>query len=733
MSDTADTVSTLSRVSMDKKTTMNNQPPAQASIDKTLGVATLCIDFPPVNTMSGDHGVPQYISGLLRQLNDDNDVQAIAIYSAGRMFSAGADISEFRGNPDADGGPLRALLETMDSMTKPVVIAMHGMAFGGGLEFALCAHYRIAQENTKIGLPEVTLGLLPGGGGTQRLPRLTGMDVAIDLVTSGRTISATKALEYSLVEELFDGEVRPAAISYAKRLIETKAVVRRVRDIQLAPVDDSVFASVAEKLAKSASRNPGPLKALECLRSAAKMPFDQSLAFEYDAFDQLMQHPQSRGICHAFLSERIAVKIPELRGRSSGKNLSSVAVIGAGTMGHGIALACIKAGLKTALIDQKPDVIARAKAAVEKHLSGQVAKGRIEQVQADAQLELLTFATEYDPVGDADVIIEAVFEDISVKEQVFQMIDAVAKPGAVLASNTSTLDMNAIAAITKRPEDVVGMHFFSPANIMKLLEIVRADQTSDETLLAASEFAKRIGKIGVAVGVCDGFVGNRIMEEYLRQCYFLLEEGALPDGLDTALESWGWTMGGCRVMDLAGQDIGWAIRKRRAKAQPDRPYSKIPDRLCEMGRFGRKTGKGYYLYPEGTRDILVDPIVEKLIVDYSAEIGVTRRKVTPEEIVERTLLAMINEAAKVLDEGIARRPLDIDVIYLNGYGFGRDRGGPMFQADLIGLERIVRRLEELSKGREGWALKPANFLYRMQKHGLTFSDLNNSANTTVKK
>lgn len=687
-------------------------------------IGLICLDSPPVNAMSGDKGVPQAIAAAVAELDQSNEVQAIAIYAAGRIYSAGADIAEFRGNPATDAAPLRSLFAALDACETPVVLAMHGVAFGGGLEVALAAHYRIAEQGTKLGLPEVSLGLLPGGGGTQRLPRLVPMEAAIDMITGGRPISAVQAQEIGLVDQVFEGDPRAAALAFAEEIIAEGKPVRRTRDQDIAPFAADLFDTAEAQLAKTAHRNPGPMKALECLREADKSPFERSLEFEHRAFDALMDHPQSKGICHAFLGERAAVKIPGFEGQKTTRALDSVAIIGAGTMGMGIALACMKAGIQTLLLDLKDEALARAKANIERQLAGQVKKGRLSQSKADAQLAALTLSTTFDDMAQSDVIIEAVFEDLGVKEKVFRQIDEIAKPGAVLASNTSTLDVNLIAGFTKRPQDVVGMHFFSPANIMRLLEIIRADDTSSDTLLASAEFARKIGKVGVVVGVCDGFVGNRIFEEYLRQAYLLLEEGATPEGVDGAMESWGWAMGALKVMDLAGQDIGWAIRNRRKVEQPDRPYSTFPDQICEKGWYGQKTGRGYYNYPEGVRGGETNPDILPMLEAHSAELGLSRRDVTAEEVVERTLLAMINEGAKILEEGIAYRPVDIDVIYLNGYGFGRDRGGPMFQADLMGLDAVLSRLEALSKEREGWALKPAEILYRMQAQGLSFADLN---------
>ncbi|CUH84786.1 Fatty acid oxidation complex subunit alpha [Thalassovita mediterranea] len=696
----------------------------QKSTDKTATIGMICLDAPPVNALSGDKGIPQAIAAAVQEFDADPAIKAIAIYAAGRFYSAGADIAEFRGNPATDAAPLRSLFEALDASQTPVVLAMHGVAFGGGLEVALAAHYRIAEAKTKLGLPEVSLGLLPGGGGTQRLPRLIAMDKAVEMIITGRPVSAAQALENGLVDALFDGDARAAVLDFATKIINENKPVRRSRDQEIAAFDPAIFDTTATKLAKTAHRNPGPMKALDCLREAAQGPFERSLTFEHRAFDALMEHPQTKGICHAFLGERTAVKIPGLEGQKTSRSMDSVAIIGAGTMGVGIALACMKAGLQTLLLDLKDEALERARANVERQLAGQVKKGRLSQDRADAQLALLTLSTSFADMGDADVIIEAVFEDLGVKESVFRQIDAIAKPGALLASNTSTLDVNLIAAFTNRPQDVVGLHFFSPANIMRLLEIIRADDTSADTLLASAEFARKIGKVGVVVGVCDGFVGNRIFEEYLRQAYLLLEEGATPEDIDGAMEQWGWAMGALKVMDLAGQDIGWAIRKRRKVEQPDRPYSTFPDQICELGWYGQKTGRGYYNYPEGVRGGATNPDVLPMLQAHSIALGLIRRTVTAEEVVERTLLAMINEGAKILEEGIAYRPVDIDVIYLNGYGFGRDRGGPMFQADLMGLKTVLARLEELSKGREGWALKPAAILYRMQEQGLSFADLN---------
>ncbi|MEO0751441.1 MAG: 3-hydroxyacyl-CoA dehydrogenase NAD-binding domain-containing protein [Pseudomonadota bacterium] len=664
------------------------------------------------------------MSACLEDLDADGNVEAVGIYGLGRVFSAGADINDFNRDHRANTGPLRDLFATLDGMSKPTVVAMHGVAFGAGLETALAAHFRIAQEATRIGLPEVTLGLLPGGGGTQRLPRLVGMPTAIDLITKGKTIDAQTALQIGLIDEVFEGDPEIAVANYAAQLVESQTSPRRARDMRLESFDPAIFEHAAKGLSAASHQNPGPVAALGCLSRAAELPFQEALAAEYEDFDGLVEHPLSQGLRHAFLSERLASKVRGLDKTVPASDVSEVAIVGAGTMGVGIALACVQAGLQTCLIDQSEIAIARARDTIANHFANRVKRGKLSLASAQKQQENLTFGDSYDLLSNADLIIEAVFEDLAVKQQVFTSVEDHANAEAILASNTSTLDLNQIAGFTKRPNRVVGMHFFSPANVMRLLEIVRGDQTSDRVLKTAMSFAKTIRKVGVVVGVCDGFVGNRIMEEYLRQCYFLLEEGALPHDLDHALESWGWAMGACKVMDLAGQDIGWAIRKRRAVEQPDRPYSKIPDILCEHGRFGRKTGKGYYLYPTGTRDILTDSTVDLMIVEHSDEIGLNRRSVTPEEIVERTLLAMINEGAKILEEEIAARPSDIDAIYLNGYGFGRSRGGPMFQADLMGIDQVLERLTHFAAGRQGWAFEPAPILARMKDQEISFSDLN---------
>jgi 3-hydroxyacyl-CoA dehydrogenase len=677
------------------------------------GIAVLQLDNPPVNAVAS--WVPgSLIEALLHQMNS-SDISGIVLSGAGRCFSAGADIAGFD-RPDTGENGLRALMVALDSATKPVVAALHGYAFGGGLEIAMAAHWRVAAAGTRLGLPEINLGLLPGAGGTQRLPRLVGIARALEMMTSGKPIDAAAAHAAGLVDELADGDVVAAAMALARA-----SGVRRVRDIVVAP-DDAALAAARAQAATRKLRGPVLLAIIDCVADAAGLPFDTAIALEAERFGGLLASDASRGLRHAFFAERAVARVPGLP-LVDALDIGAVAVIGAGTMGSGIAIALLEAGIAVTLIEQREDALAAGAARVRDTIQGQVKRGRIGQAVADARIAALSVSTALADVAAADVVIEAVFEDLEVKRSVFAALGRLARPEAMLASNTSTLDVDLIAEAAMGPERVVGLHFFSPANIMRLLEVVRGARTSPVVLARAMALAKRIGKVGVVAGVCDGFIGNRMFEEYLRQAYLLIEEGALPAQVDDAMEVWGFALGPLRVMDLAGQDIGWSIRKRRAIEQPDRPYSTLPDLICEQGRFGQKTGAGWYLYPDG-RKPLHDATIDALVVAHSAMIGLQRRSVGDAEIVERCSLALINEGAKLLGEGIAARPLDVDQVWLHGYGFPAERGGPMFQADMMGLPFVLDRLNALSAGREGWAFRPAPLIEQLVAEGRNFGSLN---------
>ncbi|WP_327754847.1 3-hydroxyacyl-CoA dehydrogenase NAD-binding domain-containing protein (plasmid) [Sphingobium sp. SJ10-10] len=669
----------------------------------------------PVNALSVGNGFVGDIMAKVRLAVSDPACRTIVVTGAGRMFCGGADISDFDGDP-AQIGLLRDLIAAVEDSGKPVIMAIHGMALGGGLELAMAGHVRIAQAGSRLGLPEVTLGLLPGAGGTQRLARLIGAGAALDMMLSGKPVTAERALSLGLVDQLVDGDVVEAALEVARNA----PPLRRTGAL---PVPADLGEAIEGRRAKlRGGLSQAPTRIIDCV-AALSDDLAAGLALEAELFGELMRSEASRGLRHAFFGERTVARIPGLSGDVRPREVRHVGVIGGGLMGTGITLALLNAGVPVTMVELRADALAKAEATIRKTIQRDVEKGRIDQAVANARIAAFTPATELDALSDADLVIEAVFEDMGVKKQVFSALDAITRPDAILASNTSTLDLDAIAALVADPSRVVGLHFFSPANIMRLLEVVRGRETAPDVLATAMAFGKRVGKVSVVSGVCDGFIGNRMFEEYLRQVYFMLEEGALPQQIDAAMERWGMAMGPCRTMDLAGQDIGWAIRKRRAVEQPDRPYSGVIDRICELSRFGQKSGKGIYVYPDG-RTAEPDPEITKLIEDYSAEIGLTRRAISDEEIVSRCLLALINEGARIMGDGIAYRPVDVDMIYLHGYGFGRERGGPMFQADLMGLPAVLDRLRTLAAGSNGWAWTPAPLIEQLAAKGGRFEDLN---------
>jgi 3-hydroxyacyl-CoA dehydrogenase len=679
----------------------------QVEVERHGAVALLRFSNPPVNTQSvaGVGVIAEAFAGLAT----DPQVAAIVVSGGPRIFSAGAQITEFDGDPskiDAN----RAMIEAIEASSKPVVAAINGVCMGGGLELALACHYRVAAETARIGLTEVTLGVLPGGGGTQRLPRLIGAKAGLELMLSGRVLNGVQAHDVGIVDAVVADDAEAAALALA----ESAPPVRRTGEMP-------VPADLAEVLANTKPRSLAQRRIVECVAAIGTHDFTAGLKVEADLFSELLGSEESRGLRHAFFGRRIAARVPGL-GDVKPRKIGHVAVIGGGLMGTGIALALLNSGLKVTLIEPRAEALDKARASVTRTILRDVEKGRIDAETADARVGALASAQEVDAAADADLLIEAVFEDMDAKRQVFEAMERVARPDAILASNTSTLDLDAIAAFTATPDRVVGLHFFSPANVMKLLEVVRGAKTSPETLATAMAFGKAIGKSPVAVGVCDGFVGNRMFEEYLRQAWYLLEEGALPAQLDGALKRWGMAMGPVAVMDLAGQDIGWSIRKRRAVEQPDRPYSRIPDLVCELGRFGQKTGAGFYRYPDG-RTAEPDPEIDALILAESARLGITRRAISDEEIVERCIYALINEGAKILGEGVAYRPVDVDVVYLDGYGFPGERGGPMYFADRIGLSRVLERIAKFAAGPQGWAWAPAPLLLELAASNRNFASL----------
>ena len=686
-------------------------------------ILVVTIDNPPVNALGVD--VRKGLFDAIEAADTDADVAAVLLIGAGKTFIGGADIREFGKPPLAPFLP--DVCNRIEACTKPVVAAIHGAALGGGLEIALAAHYRLALPAAKLGLPEVQLGLLPGAGGTQRTPRLIGAAAALDLMLSGRHAGAAEAAKLGLVDRLVEGDDPVAAgLDYTRELLQTGAKVRRTRDCAaLADVDVQKAAIEAARI-ETAKKSRGlfsPLKIVEAVQGAVDLPFDEGLALERTLFMACLDSEQRAGLVHAFFAERETAKAPETR-EARPRPVNSVGIVGGGTMGAGIAVAALDAGLPVTMIERDDEALARGRKNVEKVYDALVAKGRIKLDAKDATMARWSGSTSYDALAQVDLVIEAVFEDMAVKHAVFAELDRVCKPGAVLATNTSYLDIDEIAAGISRPQDVVGLHFFSPANIMKLLEIVVPAKVSADVVATAFELAKKLRKTPVRAGVCDGFIGNRILAVYGQAAHAMMEDGASPYQIDKALRDFGYPMGPFQVSDLAGGDIGWATRKRRAATRDPRArYVQIADRLCERGWFGQKTGRGYYLYPDGARVGTPDPEVEAIIEAERACAGVTPRTFTDEEIVRRYLAAMINEGANVVHQKIALRPLDVDVTFVHGYGFPRYRGGPMKYADTVGLPKILADIREFAQ-EDPIFWQPSPLLVELTEKGADFASLN---------
>ncbi len=684
------------------------------------GVAVITLNNPPVNGLglSTRAGI---MEGLDRAAQDPS-VTAIVLTGAGRAFSGGADITEFNTPKAVQEPTLHTVIRAVEASGKPVVAAIHSVAMGGGLELALGAHYRIAAPGAQIALPEVKLGLLPGAGGTQRLPRAVGLETALNMIVSGAPVPSEQLAASGLFDAMADGDLLDAALAFARRAGAQAGPHPRVRDREIVHDNAAGFIQFARNSVKAAAPHfPAPHKCIDAIEAGVLHGFDKGSAAEREGFVALVQTPESRALRHAFFGERAASKIADVPADTPVREIRRVAVIGAGTMGGGIAMNFVNAGVPVTLLETRQDALDRGLATIRKNYDAQVKKGKLTQEKLDARIALIRPTLSWDDLGDADLIVEAVFEELGVKEQVFRHLDEVAKAGAILASNTSTLDVNRIAAFTKRPQDVVGMHFFSPANVMKLLEVVRGDATAKDVLATVMATAKKIRKTAVVSGVCDGFIGNRMIEQYIRQAFFMLEEGALPAQVDRAIEKFGFAMGPFRMSDLAGNDIGWAIRKRRYVEQPDLHYSKIADRLCEAGRFGQKTGAGWYDYQPGERSAKPSALVDEMVVAYSKEIGVERRTIGDDEIVERLVFALVNEGAKILEERIASKASDIDMVYLTGYGFPLWRGGPMLYADTVGLYNVERAIRRFAAGVNGDAWRIAPSIVELAKAGRGFN------------
>jgi 3-hydroxyacyl-CoA dehydrogenase len=611
----------------------------------------------------------------------------------------------------------------VETSAKPTIAAIGGTCMGGGLELALGCHFRIALARATIALPEVKLGLLPGAGGTQRLPRAIGVEPALNMIVSGASVPASRLA--GLFDEMIDGEIVAGAIAFGRKVVGEKRPLKRLRDVTIDYPDAEAYFQFARNTVGAIAKGlPAPLKCIDAVAAAVGKPFEEGLRTERELFLALMQTPESRALRHAFFAERAAAKIPGIDEKTPPRKIERVAVIGAGTMGGGIAMNFLSAGIPVALLEMNREALDKGVATIRRNYEGSLKKGKLTSEALERNMSLLAPTLAYQDLAQGDLVIEAVFEDMAIKEKVFRTLDEVAKRGAILASNTSTLDLDKIAAVTKRPADVVGMHFFSPANVMRLLEVVRGKATAPDVLVTVMQLAKKIGKTAVVSGVCDGFIGNRMLEHYVRQAYFLLEEGASPPQVDRAMERFGMAMGPFRVGDLAGNDIGWAIRKRRYVDKPNVVYSRIGDRVCELGRFGQKTGAGWYRYEPGRRDAIPDPAIDELIAAYRKEKGFVPRKIGDDEIVERLVFALVNEGARILEDGIALRASDIDVVYLTGYGFPVARGGPMFYADSLGLYNVARTMKRFATNPHAdfafW--QPAPLLAKLAAEGRTFNE-----------
>ena len=689
-------------------------------------VAVISLNNPPVNGLG--LSTRQAITEGVEKAVQDASVKAIVITGHGKAFSGGADIREF-GSPKATQEPnLLSVIAQIENCVKPVVAAVHTVAMGGGLELALGCHYRIAAPGASIALPEVKIGLIPGAGGTQRLPRVLGVEPALNMIVSGEPIKS-EMLAMLPGQKLFDKmaaspeSLMDEALQFAREVADVRPLPR-VRDLPCKHPQGDAYFQFTRNMVKGMAKNyPAPPKCVDAVQAATKKKFDEGMVLERELFINLMWTPECRALRHLFTSQRAASKIADVPDTTPTRAIKQVAVIGAGTMGGGISMNFLNAGIPVKILETKQEALDRGIATIKKNYEAQVKKGKLKEDKYAQRMALLTSTLSYDDIKDADLVIEAVFEEMGVKETVFKQLDAVMKPGAILASNTSTLDVNAIANFTKRPEDVIGMHFFSPANIMKLLEVVRGAKTAKDVLATVMALAKTIKKTAVVSGVCDGFIGNRMIEQYGRQGGFLLEEGCTPQQVDKAIEKFGFAMGPFRMGDLAGNDIGWAIRKRRYVEKPNMKYSKTADLLCEMGRFGQKVGKGWYDYQAGKRDAIPNKEVEDMVVKHRATIGITPRKISDEEIVQRLVFSLVNEAAHILEDGIASKASDIDMVYITGYGFPIYRGGPMLYADQVGLFNVVQAMHRFAANphddAEFW--KPAPLLAKLAAEGKTFN------------
>lgn len=683
-------------------------------------IGVIKINNPPVNALS------QVVrEGILKAVTaaQQDASEAIVIACEGRTFIAGADITEFGKPPMAPGLP--DVLTAIENSTKPVIAAIHGTALGGGFEVSLACHYRCAIASAQVGLPEVKLGLLPGAGGTQRVPRVAGVKAAVDMITSGNPIAAQQAKSMGLIDEVIEGtDLVAGALAYAGDLVESGAKLKRIRDITIDPasVEPGFFDKARKDQARRARGQIAPDRIISCIEAAVSLPMDKGLERERELFKELVTSPESAAMRHIFFAERLAAKIKGLPADTPTRAIKKVAIIGGGTMGGGIAMCFANVDIPVVMVEINDEALSRGLGIINKNYSITVQKGKLPADQMQKRLDLITGTTDYAAIGDVDLVIEAVFESLELKKEVFAKLDKACKPGAILATNTSYQDVDAIAAATSRPQDVVGLHFFSPANVMKLLEVVRGAKTADDVLATSMQIGKKIGKVCALSRVCYGFIGNRMLTGYGREAQMLLLDGCTPEQVDSALEKFGMAMGPLAMGDLAGLDVGYKARQARTDLSDDPKLFRMGTVLVEMGRYGQKTGSGYYKYDPNTRARIPDPEVEALIQAEAQKLGIEQRRISEEEIIERCLYPLINEGAKILEEGIAQRPSDIDVVYVYGYAFPAAKGGPMHYADQVGLKKVVDKINEF-RGRYGehyW--KPAPLLEKLAGQGKTFAE-----------
>jgi len=693
----------------------------QFTTDKDVAIIT--INNPPVNALS--RGVPEGIEEAIARINQDNAIRAAVLIGGGRTFIAGADINMFVEMTSGRGGRVDLLptLLKMEDCRKPVVVAIHGNALGGGLEVAQACHYRVAAPDARVGQPEVTLGIIPGAGGTQRLPRLAGVAKAVELCTTGKLIRAQEALEAGILDKLIEGDLLAGAVAFAREVAGKPTRKTRELSEKLGTPEQNapVFAAARETVRKRQRNQPAPLAAIDAIEAATKLPFDQGCKEEARLFDTCLYTDQSKALIHVFFAEREVAKIPDIPKDTPLIPVNSIAIVGAGTMGSGIAMVCANSGVPVVLKDSDQAALDRGLDNIRKNYAISVKRGRFTQEQVDERMKLIKPTLRYGDFANADMVIEAVFESMALKKEIFKELDHVCKRGAIISSNTSTLNIDEIAAVTSRPESVIGMHFFSPANVMRLLEIVRGRKSGKDVIATCLALSKKLGKVGVLVGNCRGFVGNRMFLPYIQEAQFLVEEGAAPEAVDAALVEWGMAMGPLAVGDLGGLDIAVGIRKQgRHLLPPGTRHPYIEENLVEIGRLGQKTGGGWYKY-DAERRASVDPEVVELIRKWNTEKGTPQHKATTEEIVDRCVYALVNEGARILEEGYALRAGDIDTIYVNGYGFPGYRGGPMWYASTVGLKKVYERVSGFHR-EQGFLWEPAPLLKRLAEQGKSFAD-----------